>query len=247
MVGKPDMQRANNRGFTLIELLVVVAIIMLLAAMLLPALKSARAAARGAHCLSNLRQVASALYLYADEYKGTMPAFHNGTPQVIHWQAMIGIYYLSEPAPTFNDAAMKLRSVLHCPADTTVWAVNGLPSRNVAINGTMCEGLVNWYGRTYPQSSGATLCRMVQVQSPTELCLIGDGPGSFAGGEWNSAARYYDIGVWFMPVDYFVRHNGSMNFVMLDGHATHKSQGEVQNILDTDVCGRFFDWCATYQ
>jgi prepilin-type N-terminal cleavage/methylation domain-containing protein/prepilin-type processing-associated H-X9-DG protein len=64
---------SNPPGFTLIELLVVIAIVALLAALLLPALASAKERSKGIACVSNLRQIGIAIRTYADDSSGNIP------------------------------------------------------------------------------------------------------------------------------------------------------------------------------
>ena len=67
----------RKRGFTLIELLVVIAIIAILAAILFPVFAQAREKARQTACLSNAKQIGTAVMLYAQDYDESFPVQPN--------------------------------------------------------------------------------------------------------------------------------------------------------------------------
>jgi prepilin-type N-terminal cleavage/methylation domain-containing protein/prepilin-type processing-associated H-X9-DG protein len=86
-----DRTMIKRKAFTLIELLVVVAIIAVLIALLLPSLQRAKEHANRAKCLSNLRQLASAMIMYNNENQGRFPGpgTAQGEDDWIYWEITV--------------------------------------------------------------------------------------------------------------------------------------------------------------
>jgi prepilin-type N-terminal cleavage/methylation domain-containing protein/prepilin-type processing-associated H-X9-DG protein len=111
-------------GFTLIELLVVIAIIAILAAMLLPALASAKKNAQRIKCTNNLHQLGMGFFMFAGEHNDMLPPAAYGVDNNVQytWDGWIDSY-IGGHAPDWA-LQMSVRppeycpGILKCPADT---------------------------------------------------------------------------------------------------------------------------------
>lgn len=85
------------RGFTLVELLVVIAIIGVMVGLLLPAVQSAREAARRMQCSNNIKQTSLALHNFHDTFKQFPKHFSPGGQTGVSWQALV-LNYIEQSA-----------------------------------------------------------------------------------------------------------------------------------------------------
>lgn len=144
--------QSAREGFTLIELLVVIAIIAILAAMLLPALAKAKATAKRAQCMNNMKQTSLGMLTYPGDHNNRFtPASWYGNSRAVTWDALlypylggnsrasdnsmsIGVYASDPDTASALGAAMGVKA-LACPLDTftkTAW-MDGIAVRSYAM------------------------------------------------------------------------------------------------------------------
>jgi prepilin-type N-terminal cleavage/methylation domain-containing protein len=183
------ISRACRRsGFTLIELLVVIAIIAILAALLFPVFAQVREKGRQTSCLSNLKQLGTAMLMYASDHDGFFPPVVGRQPQetrAYEWSWLHRIEPYVKSGALFIDPSAAVRStdwqqnedILRSYGYSPTARVNGFGAFEVTgVFGTaLWEGIGGFYGGelglfTRPVDSyGET-----QIARPVDTVLLCD-------------------------------------------------------------------------
>lgn len=147
--------RRPRRGFTLIELLVVISIIALLIAILLPALRSARETARGAQCLSSLKQHAFIALAYANDYEDRLP--YGRLDGVSDWGVLLD-GWMSGDGMTYATSDSDRTEIYRCPS------------------ATIDDGTRHYsaHPRLMPDLDTYQIYNLNQLRRPTEIAMLVD-------------------------------------------------------------------------
>lgn len=237
--------RRGERGFTLIELLVVMAIISILAAMLLPALTMARAAAKSANCKSNLRQIGMAVEMFKTDHGEYYPPVCKGDFLRFWWGRRTG-YGKNDPVDKSGGYLSRYVAggeIGKCPgfyADrielVAAGATSGYAYNSYYVGGDGASVLPDWSNWPGLPAKGG------EIANPGMTVLFCDSATSNNVSKptrlrenWllDPPSMNYDPPSPYLPQPLVhFRHNGKANVLWADGHVTAMGPHKLAPILD---------------
>jgi len=207
-MGNEARKTRARRGFTLIELLVVIAIIAVLIALLLPAVQSAREAARRSQCTNNMKQLGLGVANYVSAH-GAFPASYggmtlNGGPRTTwgSWSPQSMMLPYLEQTALYNAINF---SIISQENNDAGGAAAGILTQTTAIttqiNSLLCPSsplpIGSWFGRGKPGNSyfasvGSSFWwhGAINPGGPNGLFKFG---GAYNGSEGSAAIKYAHI------------------------------------------------------
>lgn len=203
--------------FTLIELLVVIAIIAVLAAILLPALNSARERGRQAGCLSGIRQLGTGNLLYADGNDGYF-IFSADNERKLYWSGRFGADYGEvEPEGGLNDYLGRDKNIRVCPS-----AMFAEEEGNYGSGGYGYSSLIGFARGDWVVNHPA---KNTEFTAPSVTVMFADS-GYMNGGKLSENYSLeapkgfpYTADSWDASSTMHFRHDGKVSVTWADGHA----------------------------
>ncbi len=227
----------KKAGFTLIELLVVIAIIGILAALLLPALTSAKQKAMSAACQNNLKQLQTAWYMYPGDNADIMVPnnmlYDLGGLSLIESGASwcLGLANTDTTTTNIQNGALypfdQSTAIYHCPADQSmVEAADGTPLPQLRTRSYTMSQSINGFPEFYPAMSQffPSFKKFTSVANPdptTCMVFIDELADTIHDGDFGLPTDFFFGGPaqwWDMPAN---RHNQGANLSFADGHVEH--------------------------
>ncbi len=218
-----------RKKFTILELLIVISIIMIIAALLLPALNRAREKAKQGLCMSNLRQTGIKLFLYIDSNDGWAPSYGN-EPDGTAFPYLAYPEYGNETMKRISPAIRRPKGIYYCPnvqelSGTSVYASSYVAASVSSASGSAGGIAVQLHSANFmPRRFSAVLPGSVIM---TEKILYEPWPGFMAPGLVNLPV-YYDVN---RPYGYQTGDATLANLIKT-GYPNHNN--EVQSFLYSD-------------
>ena len=220
----PSLANKTRAGFTLIELLIVIAIMAVLAAISVPAVNKALASSRSSKCLSNLKQLGTAILTYPIDNNGYLPRANNNIDpstgkEGYEWNKAIYSYI-----PTLNNkmTGKQVNKVFLCPAEKQ-------PTDN---SSTCCQYTASFAVEAGSSSTSSTGLdgngprTMASIEKPSQSILLVDGKignttyiySTESASTWNALDDDIKLTDSTKTVKVSFRHSSAMNAVYADGH-----------------------------
>jgi len=245
-LSKTNMRACCHKktAFTLIELLVVTGIVCILAALLLPALSRAKAAARSTTCKNHLRQLGLALKMYCDDNQSKFPYYqslpdsapHNQLNTSFWWAKLLPYHPLKWTDPAYHCPGYKGPISVAYP-NFGSYAYNAKGASVVMWTNYVFKNpaLLGLGGKVNPGYL-ARVNSETQIKAPSQMFSIGESRWK-SKGEYSSPCDLLECGHIYVNRGAFAfdpaRHGKNYNQLFCDGHVSQMSPWFLFNVTNT--------------